>query len=465
MTYRIPENIPHEVFRTYDIRGEASETNISLGLAYAIGLALGSEAVERNIQTFVVGRDARLTGADLKIALMTGLRATGIDVIDIGVVPTPLVYFATHQLPVRSGVMVTASHNPANHNGFKIVLGGETLNREGVQAIYHRILERRLIQDGKGGLSVHDILPDYLRCILQKIHLQSPLTVVVDCGNGVAGHLVPILYRQLGCNVIPLFCEVDGRFPNHHPDPTVPENLQDLIAAVQRQQADVGFAFDGDADRLGVVTNRGEIIWPDRQMMLFSQELLAKHPGATIVFDVKCSSHLPRFIEQAGGRAVMCRTGHSLVKAKMIEEQALLAGEMSGHIFFKENWFGFDDGIYVGARLLEILSQKGRSISEIFKDLPNSINTPELKLPMAEKKKKDFMQRLLDHANFAQGKRITLDGLRVEFPTGWGLVRPSNTSPYLTLRFEADTIEDLVAIKTIFRQQLLAIDDSLQLPF
>ena len=464
MAYYLPTNIARDVFRTYDIRGEVSDRGITEALAYAIGLAMGSEAREKNIDSVIVGRDARLTGPALKKALISGLIRTGIHVIDVGTLPTPLVYFATNRLSANSGVMVTASHNPANHNGFKMVLDGMTLSTKGVQDIYQRIVDRRFVR-GQGSISQYDIVSDYVAFVTQQIQLKKPLKVVIDCGNGIAGALVPDLYRQLGCEVVELFCEVDGRFPNHHPDPTVPENLNDIVAKVTEEKADIGLAFDGDADRLGVITNKGEVIWPDRQMILFSMDVLSRNPGAKIVFDVKCTNWLPKMIQQHGGQPIMYRTGHSVLKAKMIEEQAVLAGEMSGHIFFKEDWFGFDDGIYVGARLLKILSNNDRSSNEIFAVLPNSVNTPELKLFMAEEKKKQFMQRLLDEADFADAERITIDGLRVEFSYGWGLIRSSNTSPYLILRFEADTEQRLEDIKVLFRHELLKIDSTLKLPF
>lgn len=464
MSYSVPKEIPRDVFRTYDIRGEAGERGITPDVAYTVGLAIGSEAQEQDIHSIIVGRDGRLTGPELKKALMTGLTETGIDIIDAGTVPTPLVYFATNHLLTHSGVMLTASHNPANHNGFKIVLNGMTLSTGGVQEIYQRIIDHRFVK-GSGSVLQYDIVSDYVDFILKQIQLKKPLKVVIDCGNGIAGALVPNLYRQLGCEVIELFCEVDGRFPNHHPDPTVPKNLDAIIATVKKEKADIGLAFDGDADRIGVVTNKGEIIWPDRQMILFSQDVLSRNPGAKIVFDVKCTSLLPKMIREHGGQPIMYRTGHSVLKAKMIKEGAILAGEMSGHIFFKEDWFGFDDGIYVGVRLLKILSNDDRSSSEIFSALPNSINTPELKLPMPEENKTSFMQSLLNDADFGDAECITIDGLRVEFPYGWGLVRPSNTSPYLIMRFEADTETHLSEIKNLFRQELLKINSTLKLPY
>ncbi len=467
MSYSLPIYLPPTVFRAYDIRGEAGNQGITPNVAYAIGLAIGSKARECGINSLVVGRDARLSGPELKAALIAGLIETGTNVIDVGVVPTPLVYFATHCLSTRSGVMVTASHNPGHHNGFKIVLEGNTLSTEGVKALYQRIVDCHLItnQHQQGTVSHYDIVPDYIAWIRQHILLKKPLKVVVDCGHGVAGVLAPHLYRQLGCEVIELFCDVDGHFPHHHPDPTVPDNLQDLIAVVRKERADIGLAFDGDADRLGVVTDRGEIIWPDRQMMLFSLEVLSHHPGAKIIFDVKCTSLLPKIIQEHGGHPIMCRTGHSILKAKMMQEKAILAGEMSGHIFFKDNWFGFDDGIYVGARLLKILSSEVRSISEIFNALPNRINTPELKLPVLEENKQSLMQCLLHQSDFGVAERITIDGLRIELPYAWGLIRPSNTSPYLILRFEADTEQQLHSIKALFRRELLKIDSKLALPF
>jgi len=360
--------------------------------------------------------------------------------------------------------MVTASHNPSHHNGFKIVLNGKTLSEKGIQELVARI-QRRDFLSGEGSLRSQNIIPEYIDAICKNLSVKKPMKVVIDAGNGAASEIAPIVFRRLGCEVIELFCEYDGRFPNHHPDPTVPENLKDIIAAVKREKADIGLAFDGDADRLGIITNEGEVIWPDRQMMVFSKDVLEKNPGAKIVFDVKCSRVLPRMIKQFGGQPIMWQTGHSILKAKMIEENAPLAGEMSGHIFFKDGWYGFDDGIYVGARLLSILSGYASSVSDVFHALPKTVNTPELKLPMPEEKKSDFMARLLREGEFDHAEKITLDGLRVEWDFGWGLIRRSNTSPYLILRFEADTAENLDRIQEIFRAQLLRIEASLKLPF
>ncbi len=464
MNYTIPDQLPKESFRAYDIRGEVSETNINENVAYAIGLAVGSEALNLLQTDIAVACDARLSGAALKKALITGIIETGCNIIDIGVGPTPLVYFATHFLKTKTGVMVTASHNPANHNGFKIVLNGSTLSSDGIQNLINRIEQKEFLS-GTGKISSQNIIPDYINAICKNLHLSKKMKVVIDAGNGAASEIAPIVFEKLGCEVIKLFCNYDGHFPNHHPDPTIPENLKSIIEVVKKEKADIGLAFDGDADRLGIVTDQGEIIWPDQQMLLYSKDVLKNCPGAKIVFDVKCSVLLPKAILENGGVPIMSRTGHSILKARMIAENAPLAGEMSGHIFFKDKWFGFDDGIYVGARLLEILSRETKSVSAIFDTLPKTVNTPELKLPMAEEQKADFMQRLLAQSDFQHAKKITIDGLRVEWDFGWGLIRPSNTSPYLILRFEADTQNNLEKIKTLFRRQLLQLDKGLKLPF
>lgn len=462
--YSIPQQLPLDIFRTYDIRGEVSETSVNENVAFAIGLAMGTESLLVNQTEIIVASDARLTGASLKKALITGILETGCNVVDIGLGPTPMVYFATHFLPSRTGIMVTASHNPSHHNGFKIVLNGKTLSEVGIQKLVARI-QQRDFSSGQGELRTQSIIPDYIDAICKNLTLKKPMKIVIDAGNGAASEIAPIVFRRLGCEVIELFCHYDGRFPNHHPDPTIPENLNDIIAAVKKENADLGLAFDGDADRLGFVTNKGEIIWPDRQMMIFSKDVLSRNPGAKIVFDVKCSRVLPQMIQQLGGQPVMWKTGHSILKAKMIEEHAPLAGEMSGHIFFQDGWYGFDDGIYVGARLTSILSEDDRTVSEIFHALPQTVNTPELKLPMPEEKKSDFMQQLLATGEFPGAEKITLDGLRVEWDFGWGLIRRSNTSPYLILRFEADTQHNLEKIKAIFREQILKIDAAAALPF
>ncbi len=466
MQYGLPPVIPEGIFRTYDIRGEANDTGVSLGIAYAIGLVFGSMVIEAGGREVVVGRDGRLTGFELTQALVAGLCQSGCDVIDIGQVPTPLVYFATKTLSANSGIMVTASHNPGHHNGFKSVLDGVTLSTEGVQTLYRRITQHEwTIASQSGGYREHEMIQPYIQYVSEHIQLKRPLKVVVDCGNGIAGVVAPALYRALGCEVIELFCDVDGHFPNHHPDPTIPGNLEDIRAAVKEHQADIGLAFDGDGDRLGLITNEGDIIWPDRQCLFFAQDILKQHPGSKIIFDVKCTNHLPQKIAAWGGEPIMNQTGHSLIKKRMIAESAPFAGEMSGHIFFNDEWFGFDDGAYVGARALRILASQSTSCSELFAALPDSINTPELKLPMAEDQKSHFMQQLIEKGVFGDAKRITIDGLRVDFGYGWGLVRPSNTSAYLVIRFEAETQSQLDAIQACFRDALLSIDKDLVLPF
>jgi phosphomannomutase / phosphoglucomutase len=459
--------IAASIFRAYDIRGVVQDT-LTHDAVYSIGLAIGSEALARGQQTVIIARDGRLSGPELSEALRDGLLASGRDVIDIGAVPTPVLYFATYTLGAHSGVMLTGSHNPPEYNGLKIVLNGETLAEDAIQSLYQRILNNNFTQ-GQGRYEKRDISADYITRAISDIHLSRPLKIVVDSGNGIAGAIVPDLFRALGCEVIELFCEVDGNFPNHHPDPSQPENLQDLIHSVLAHQADIGLAFDGDGDRLGVVTNNGDVIWPDRQMMLYAADILKRHPGAMILYDVKCTRHLGAYIAKHGGEPVMWKTGHSLIKAKMRETGALLAGEMSGHIFFKERWFGFDDGIYTAVRLLEILSADPRSTSEIFQALPDSVNTPELKLPMADDRKANFISQLQTEGHFPEANVNTIDGVRVDFSDGWGLIRQSNTTPCLVLRFEADTSEGLKEglkrIQTLFRTQLLALDQELELPF
>lgn len=463
MKYTVPLNIQQEIFRAYDIRGVVDDA-LTPDVVYALGLAIGSEAIVRGQKQVVIARDGRLSGPDLSKALAQGLSETGIDLIDIGMVPTPVLYFAAHELKTNSGVMLTGSHNPVNHNGLKIVLGAETLAESDIQNLYQRILHKQFIS-GQGKLEHKDITQSYINRIAGDISLKRPLKVVIDAGNGVTGLVAPQLFRQLGCEVVEIFCEVDGHFPHHHPDPTVPENLRDLQQAVLSHHADLGLAFDGDGDRLGVVTDCGTMIYPDRFMMLFAQDVLARNPGAEIIFDVKCSRYLPLIITKAGGKPLMWKTGHSLIKAKLRERGALLAGEMSGHIFFKERWYGFDDGLYAGARLLEIVSQNSLNVNEIFARLPNSVNTPELKLPLSDDQKVKFMQKLLANSCFEGGKINTIDGLRVDFADGWGLVRMSNTTPYLVLRFEADDQASLERIQNRFREQMLAIDKELALPF
>ena len=454
------------IFRAYDIRGIVGDT-LTPQIVTEIGQAIGSEAAAQGQQKVVVARDGRLSGTSLKQALIEGLQRAGRSVIDIGMVPTPLLYFATHYFKTGSGVMLTGSHNPSNYNGLKMMIGGDTLASEKIQALKTRIATGNLLNSPTNELENLDIRQIYLQRVLQDVKLTRSFKIVIDCGNGVGGVIAPELLQQLGCEVIPLFCEVDGNFPNHHPDPSKPENLQTLIETVQAQQADFGLAFDGDADRLGVVDAQGKIVWADRQMMLYATDILQRHPGAEIIFDVKCTRHLAELIEKQGGKATMWRTGHSPIKAKLKETGALLAGEMSGHIFFKERWYGFDDALYTAARLLEILAKDSRTPTEVFCSLPDAVNTPELNLNVAKDGEQfELIQKILATFHFDATAQIsTIDGLRVDFPRGWGLVRPSNTTPCLVIRFEAEDQAELERIQTQFRQQFLAIDSTLHLPF
>lgn len=456
--------IDPSIFRAYDIRGIV-EKSLTVESVYAIGKAIGSLAVESGEKIIAVGRDGRLSGPTLMAALSDGILSTGCDVINVGVVPTPLLYYATNVFETRSGVMLTGSHNPPEYNGLKIVINGKTLAEEGIKDLYTRIVENRFC-NGKGDMNELAIIDRYISHICKTVKVRRPLKVVVDCGNGVSGVVAPELYRQLGCEVHELFCEVDGKFPNHHPDPSQPENLHDLIEKVRAVNAEVGIAFDGDGDRIGVVTKKGEIIWPDRQLMLFAKSILEDHPGAKIIYDVKCTNHLDSLIKEFGGEPIMWKTGHSLIKAKLAETQALLAGEMSGHIFFRDRWYGFDDAIYAGARLLEIIAASNDDIDTLFSKIPNSVNTPELKIVVSDESKFRLMDRLIAAANFKTASLITtIDGLRVNFADGWGLIRPSNTTPCLVLRFEAESEKVLAKIQEIFREFILQTEPGLELPF
>ncbi len=455
--------LSEEIFRAYDIRGIVGKT-LSVDIVREIGRAIGSEAFERGEQRVVVARDGRLSGPSLMEALIEGLVDSGRDVIDIGEVPTPLLYFATHYLDSNSGVVLTGSHNPKDYNGLKIVIAGHTLSGDEIMALKKRIDTGNMMK-GQGSQEKNSIMQDYISQITSDVALTQPLKVAVDCGNGVAGKVAPQLLQALGCEVIGLYCKVDGNFPNHHPDPSKPENLQELIELVKSEKADVGLAFDGDGDRLGVIDSDGNIIWPDRQMMLYSMDVLSRNPGADIIYDVKCSKHLAKVISTNGGHPIMWKTGHSLIKAKMRETGALLAGECSGHIFFKERWFGFDDALYTAARLLEILSADTRKSVDIFASLPNSLATPEINVAIADDKKHQFVERLVNQGIFGNGKLIDIDGARVEFPDGWGLVRASNTTPNLVIRFEGESEQIIDKMKQLFKQQMLMIDSSLNLDF
>jgi phosphomannomutase/phosphoglucomutase len=444
--------VSETIFRAYDIRGIVGET-LSADTVRVIGRAIGSEGIDRGVKTICIGFDGRHSSPELADALGSGIMAAGCDVINLGAIPTPVLYFATHELGTGSGVMVTGSHNPANYNGLKIMLGGETLSGEAIQRLLQRIQTGDFVS-GRGSQSSQDVRRAYLDRIVGDIAVAAPLKVVLDAGNGIAGELAPILVEELGCEVVPLYCEVDGDFPNHHPDPGKPENLKDLIAAVKSEKADLGLAFDGDGDRLGVVTNTGKIIWPDRLMMLFARDVVSRNPGADVLYDVKCSRRLAGVISEAGGRPIMWKTGHSLMKAKMKETGALLAGEMSGHIFFGERWFGFDDGLYAAARLLEILGIEDRDSGEVFEEFPEDVSTPELNVEVTEQTKFGIIERLGQKGDFGDGSISTIDGIRVEFSDGWGLCRASNTTPMLVLRFEAESDEALERIKSVFREQL-----------
>jgi phosphomannomutase/phosphoglucomutase len=456
-------DIPSAIFKAYDIRGIVGKS-FTPEIVEHIGRAIGSEARARRCQSLVVGRDGRLSGPDIVAALSRGVISSGCDVIDVGRVPTPVVYFAAHHLGTQSGVAVTGSHNPPDYNGLKIVLAGDTLSGEAIQALRRRIVENDLVQ-GRGASTRNDVREAYLQRITGDVRLARPMKIAVDCGNGVAGEMAPELLRRLGCEVRELYCAIDGHFPNHHPDPSKPENLQELIAAVVEGGFDAGLAFDGDGDRLGVISPDGAIIWADRQMILFARDVLSRNPGAQIIYDVKCSRTLAQEIRQAGGTPVMWKTGHSFIKAKLKQSGALLAGEMSGHIFFKERWYGFDDGLYAAARLLELLAHNPRPTAEIFASLPNTVNTPELNLQVDEGENHAIIEKIVDQASFPGAKITTIDGLRADFDDGFGLVRASNTTPVLVFRFEGDNSQALERIQNRFRALLLKVRPGVALPF
>jgi len=452
------------IFRAYDIRGVVGET-LTEDTVFLIGKALGTIVQIQGESQLVVARDGRVSADFLAQALCQGIQSSGCDVIDIGQVPTPLLYYATHVFDMRSGVMLTGSHNPPEYNGLKMVVGGKTLTEENIQAIYQRIVDEKFYQ-GHGSYYQAEMAERYIDHIRRQVPLARPLKVVVDAGSGVTGKIAPALYRALGCEVEELYCEINGLFPHHHPDPSQVENLQDLIRVVREKKADIGLAFDGDGDRLGVVTPQGKIIWPDRLLMLFAKAVLATRPGGKIIYDVKCTHYLAPLIQSQGGEALMWKTGHSFIKAKLAETQAVLAGEMSGHFFFKDRWYGFDDGVYAGARLLQILASHAETADELFDAIPNSVNTPELKVAVVEEEKFSLMQQLIDKADFAEAQDMTaIDGLRIHFAEGWGLVRPSNTTPCLVLRFEASDGAMLEKIQGLFRGWMLSVKPDLVLPF
>ena len=453
------------IFKAYDIRGIV-DSALTVDAVRSIGAAVGSTALERGVSHVVVGRDGRLSGPKLSAALIEGLRATGVAVTDIGMVPTPVLYFATHHLGTGTGVEITGSHNPPEYNGLKMMIAGETLHGDGIQALRQRIEQGRLTRaSAPGELKQANLVDDYLTRIVGDVKLVRPMKIAIDCGNGVAGAVAPRLFRSIGCEVIELFCDVDGNFPNHHPDPAHPENLQDLIRCLRETDAEVGLAFDGDGDRLGVVTKDGQIIYPDRQIMLFAKDILANRKGGEIIFDVKCTRQLAPWIRQHGGTATMWRTGHSLIKAKLKETKAPFAGEMSGHLFFNDRWPGFDDGLYAGARLLEILSRDSNP-SAVLNGLPTAVNTPELQLKTAEGENFSLVERLQSEGKFdGAAEVIKIDGVRVEYEDGFGLARPSNTTPMVIMRFEGDDEAALKRIQQVFAAQIRRFKPDVQLPF
>jgi phosphomannomutase/phosphoglucomutase len=453
------------LFKAYDIRGIVGKS-LTVEATRLIGAAFGTEALAKDVREIAVGRDGRLSGPKLRDALIEGIRSTGVGVVDVGMVATPMLYFATYELGTQSGIEITGSHNPPEYNGLKMVLAGEAMFGEGLQRLRQRIERGDLVRAQQpGALRTADVTDAYLKRIAGDVKLARKMKIAVDCGNGVAGAMAPALYRALGCDVVELFCDVDGTFPNHHPDPAHLENLADLQRALRETDAELGLAFDGDGDRLGVVTKGGEVIFPDRQMMLFARGVLAEQPGAQIIYDVKCSRHLAREIKARGGVPLMWRTGHSLIKAKLRETGAPLAGEMSGHIFFKHRWYGFDDGMYAGARLLELLSREADP-SAALNALPNSASTPELQLKTAEGENFTLMERMQRESTFTNAREvITIDGVRVEYDDGFGLARPSNTTPIVVMRFEADNEAALKRIQADFARALLVLKPDAKLPF
>jgi phosphomannomutase/phosphoglucomutase len=455
--------IAPEIFKAYDIRGIV-DRSLTAEAVRAIGQALGSEARDRGLAVVAVGRDGRLSGPELAGALAEGINSAGVDVVDIGCVPTPVTYFAAFELGTESCVSVTGSHNPPDYNGLKMVLGGQTLFGDLIQDLRRRIKTGRL-GHGQGKLRQADVREAYLRRIVDDVKLARPMKIVVDCGNGVAGGFAPELFRRMGCEVIELFCEVDGKFPNHHPDPSKPENLRDVQRVLRDSDAELGLAFDGDGDRLGVVAKDGEIIYPDRQLMLFAADVLTRNPGAQIIYDVKCSRWVAESIRHQGGQPLMWNTGHALVKAKLKETGAPLAGEMSGHVFFKERWYGFDDGLYAGARLLEIVS-RWPDANWPLKHLPNAISTPELNIKMHEGEPHELVARLRAAGRFPGARElITIDGVRAEYADGFGLARASNTTPVVVLRFEADNQLALERIEDEFKAAMTAVWPGLAVDF
>ncbi len=453
--------VSKHVFRSYDIRGLA-DSEITKDLALWVGKALGSEALDSGESALIVARDARIHSPLLVENLIRGIMDTGCHVINIGTVPTPLMYFATEVFSESSsGVMVTASHNPAEHNGFKVVMNGKARTQKQIMAMYTKITQQDF-RHGMGHESKKNVIEQYIETIFSDVALASDIRIVIDAGNAVPGKVAPALFEELGCEVIPLYCDLDGSFPHHNPDPSIAENLQDLIAKVKSENAHLGVAFDGDGDRLAVVTNSGKIIWPDRLLMLFAKDILARNPGADVVFDVKSSRQLNAIINGHGGRPIMWKTGHAPMRAKMVDSGALLGGEHSGHIFIKDRWYGFDDGMYAAARLIEIMSLRDETLDEIFDEFPSQCITPEIRIAVPEEDKFSIVQKLIAKGNFDDAKIISIDGLRAEYAYGWGLVRASNTAAELTLRFEADTEEQIHKLKSMFTQEIRKIDSTIE---
>ena len=464
-SYEMPQNLAQEIFRAYDIRGIVGD-NFNDNTVYVVGRALGALATKKNQTSLYLGYDARPSSPGFKEAMTAGLIDSGIDVIDIGIVPSPVLYYATHVGETHSGVMITGSHNPSDYNGIKMVMDGCTLSSGAIEQLYQTILQQDFVS-GDGSVKQDDMIDRYIDDIAARIHLKKTLKIVVDCGNGVAALTAAKLYRKIGAEVVEIFGALDGTFPNHHPDPSIPENLQDLIQAIQEHQADCGLAFDGDADRVGLVTETGEIIWPDRMMMLLAQDVLMRHPSAPIVFDIKCSHLLAEVIKQHGGQPIMAKTGHSLIKSEMKKYQAPLAGELSGHIFYQDGWYGFDDGVYVGARLLQIIANASEPVSQLFANYPLWKQTPELKVHCKEDNKFHLVDNLIEHFKKSNedGEIVTIDGLRINYHDGWFLVRASNTTPCLTVRFEGKTWDHLKNMAKEVKQSLLVLDETLTIEF
>ncbi len=443
------EVIQKNIFKAYDIRGIV-DTELTDDTVYKIGQAVGSDAINKKQKAINVGYDGRLSSPRLCENLTQGLLSTGINVINIGLVTTPILYFSTHSLKTKTGIMITGSHNPSNYNGFKIVINDETLSSNSIEDLYKKIIDNNFVI-GKGLASEKNVMPQYKEEIKNSISLKRPMKIAIDCGNGAAGVCAQELYESLNMEVETLFSEVDGNFPNHHPDPSKPENLKDLQKALAKGKSEIGLAFDGDADRLGVVTKSGEIIYPDRQLLLFAKYVLKDRPNRPIIFDVKCTRHLFSWITSHGGKPIIWKTGHSLIKSKMKEINAPLAGEMSGHTFFNDRWYGFDDGIYAGARLVEILSNF-ENPSEILEALPKSISTPEINVNVMEGQQHEIIKKIQKKESFKDSIEVLkIDGVRVEYSYGFGLMRASNTTPVVVLRFEADSEEMLKKISDEFK--------------